>query len=124
MLPSLPFELGDLGRVALTEHLQVLDHLFVLGVEEVLMEGVRRGHGRIEPYRAGLGLPELGSISFGEQRSGHGMHPGAVSATDQLDARSDVAPLVTPAELEAAPACPVELEKVHGLQQDVGELGV
>src|SRR5215211_4340335 len=96
MLPSLPFELGDLGGVALTEHLQVLDHLFVLGVEEVLMEGVRRGHGRIEPYRAGLGLAKLGSITLGEQKSVHGMNPATVSATDQIDARNDYTPLVTP----------------------------
>ena len=62
------FQLLDLLTASFAEHLDVVDDLRVLGVEEELVERVRGGELGIEPNRAGLGLAELGAVGFGQQR--------------------------------------------------------
>ena len=48
----------------------------------------------------------------------------AVGPTDELDPCREVAPLVGAAELERDAVVAVEVEEVHRLHEDVGELGV
>ena len=120
----LPLQVRDLGSAALAEHLEVLDDLFVLDVQEVLMEGVRRGHRRVEPDGSPLGLAELRAVGLGEQGCAERVYPRAFDSSDQLDSGRDVAPLIAAPELQRAAVVAEELQVIHRLQQHVGELGV
>src|SRR5690606_27400272 len=64
-----------------------------------------------------------GAVRLGDQGQGHGEHLLAVEPAGQVDATGDIAPRVAAADLEGAVVAAVELGKIVGLQQGVGELG-
>ncbi len=117
-------ELLELGAAAEAEGPQVPRHVTVVRAEPELVEGVRRGHRRVEPHRPGLGLAELRAVGLGQQDGGQGVHGRAGRLADQLGAGREVAPLVAAARLQGAAVAPVQLEVVHALQDLVAELGV
>ena len=115
----------DLRARPAGQDLQVRRDVTVVAVEPELEERVGRGHRRVEPERAALGLAELRAVGLGEQRGREGMDRGlGSSAVDEVQAGRQVAPLVAAAELERAAVPPVQLEEVQALQQLVAELGV
>ncbi len=118
----------DLRLVQEGERAQVAADVAVIGVHPELEERVRAGADRVEPDVARLALAELGAVGLGDQRPGQPVGLGGASATDQVDAGGDVAPLVAAADLQPAPSGSrkigvEEVEEVVGLQQHVGELG-
>ena len=104
------------------EHLEVLHHIAVVGVEPELAEGVRAGQGRVEPYRAGFGLAELRAVGLRDQRGGQCVHGLLLDPADEVDAGGEVAPLVGAAGLQGAAVATVELEVVIALHDLVREL--
>ena len=120
---ELGFDGFDLVERAQREHLEVLHHVAVVGVEPELAERVRAGQRRIEPHGAGFCLAELRAVGLRDQRGSQGMDGLLLDATDEVDARGEVAPLVGAAGLQGAAVAAVELEVVVALEDLVRELG-
>src|SRR5699024_2992469 len=105
------FFLGEEGEPA-----EVTDHVSVGCVDEVLVPSVWAGHFRIQPEASAAGgLAELLAVGIGNQRYGHCVDRGAVDATVEVNARNDVAPLVTATYLQGAAEALVQFNVVVGL---------
>ena len=91
-------ELLDFRARPQAEDLEVPDNVAVVGVDPELVEGVRRGHRRVEPDGARLGLSELRAVGFGDERRRQRVHRNVFidDAVDEVEAGGEVAPLVAP----------------------------
>ncbi len=105
------------------EDLDVALGVLVADVQPELVELVRRSITRVEPYVAALGLAELATVGFGNQRAGQCESLAAGLTADQLRTGGDVAPLVGAAHLQFTAFGFVQMQEVVALQQLVGEFG-
>ena len=117
-------ERRDLVARLQREELQVAGDVAVIGVHPELVELVRRRQGRVEPDRPALRLAELRPRCRRDERRHETVCLAGLDATDQVDPRRDISPLVAAAHLDGACFLPVEVQEIVGLQQHVAELGV
>src|SRR5215208_5081867 len=92
----------DLSQCQEGEKLQVTLDVPIVGVDPELVELVGTGSGRVEPYVAGLALPEFRTGGVGDEGKHQAIRLLSLPFADQLDAGSDVAPLVTAPKLKLA----------------------
>ena len=106
-LPRIELVLGD-GSLYLLfseqcENLDIAVSILVGHIEPELVELVRGCPLRVEPDIALLGLAELLSVRFPDERAGKGVSVClSESSADELGSGGDVAPLVASAHLQTA----------------------
>ena len=115
------FQRIDLCNVHEGEELQEAVNIGIRGVDPELIEFVRAGFLRIEPYRAAFGFTEFSPVGFGDQRNGQTKHLVLMQATGQIDTGSNVTPLVRTANLQADAVQFVQTGEVVALQQVIRE---
>ena len=111
--------------IEIGEDLDIALGIFVTDVEPELIESVRSGAVSVKPYISALGLAELLSVGFGDERAGEAEGFGIVAerAADELCAGGHVAPLVVAAELQTHAIVLILIEEVVALEQLIGKLG-
>ncbi len=120
----LGYERVDGFLVEVGEYLDVLLSLCVAHVEPELVEGIRSGASRVEPYVAALGLAKLLAVALGDERASKAVGFGVVAKCTvyKLGTSGHVAPLVVAAKLKAYAVLLILIEEVVSLEQLVCEL--
>ena len=118
------FERRDLVLRQEGEVTQEPRHIGVGLVDPELVKLVGGRPLRVKPHVAGFGLAELRAVGLGDQRQRDAEGLALAQAAGKVHARDDVAPLVAPANLEAATETVMQVQKIVRLKQAVGELGV
>ncbi len=113
----------DLFNIHKGEELQEAVNVRISSVDPELVEFVRAGFLRIEPYRAAFGFTEFGAVGFGDQRNGQTEYLILVQTTGQVDTGRDVPPLVRTANLQGDAMQFIQAGEVIALQQVIGEFG-
>ena len=105
------------------EYLNIAFRIVVTHVHPELEELIRAGVFLREPNVAGLGLAELTTVGFGDQRAGEGESGLAVHLAHQLDTGGDVTPLIRTSHLHQAVLMLIQIDEIVALEELVGELG-
>ena len=109
-----------------SEVLQVFNDVAVILIDPELVELVWRRLFRIQPDCAARCLTELGAVCFEHQRNRQtkSFGVGTLNLMNQINPGSNVAPLISPADLQVNVIMPVEMQEIDGLQDLVGKLSV
>ena len=113
------FGLGQKRKV-----FQITDHIAVTGLNPKLVKSIDTGACGIKPDGAGFRFSELGAICFGDERKRQAKSGLAEFLANQVDPGGDVAPLIRPADLEAAISLSGQFIKIEGLQKHVAKFGI
>src|SRR4030095_11831829 len=100
------------------------DNISVVRANPELVEAIDAGLLGIDPNRTLFCLPELASIGIGDEWMGKAKDIGAQFFAAQVDAGSNVAPLVAAADLQLAVVIAPQDVKIESLQKHVAEFGV
>src|SRR5260370_17003714 len=105
-----------------SKELQISDRVAVISIQPELIDPVRRSQFRIQPHRAGFGLPELHAGRGSDQRKYQTMRPRTAQPANQINSGENVSPLIAAAHLQSATMPVIENEVIVGLQQWIAEL--
>ena len=103
-------------------HAKELQNIGVIHISPVLVEIVRGGLIRIEPYRTAGGLSHLGSVMLQKKRDRHRIGILLQLLADQIGSAEHVRPLIISAELHLAAVILVQAVEIIALHQHVGKL--
>ncbi len=108
-----------------SKYLDIAFSVVVAHVQPELVERVRRGALRIEPYVSALGLTKLLTVGLCDEGTGQGESLGLVAqcATDELGTGGHVTPLVVTTQLQLTALSLIQVQEVVALKQLIGKLG-
>src|SRR4029453_3622956 len=109
--------LADFAKLEKREQLEETLHVPVVTVQPELIEVIRAGAGGIEPDVLTFALAELRPRRCCNGRVHEPVPLALLPPRDQLDAGSDVPPLVAAAHLQLAALALVEMPEIVGLDQ-------
>ena len=126
MFKVLSDDLIDFIDRTVIEDVEVFLDVTVGDVHEILVDVVWGGHLRIKIEGTGFGLAEFLAIGIGDELEGEDFGSAVASflLLDEVQGGRKVAPLVSATELHGAVIFLIEVCKITGLENHVGELGI
>src|SRR5690349_3735312 len=98
------------------------NHIAIIRADPELVKLIDTRAPGIEPDRSGLGFAEFSAVGLGDERQGQAINGAAQFFSSEVDAGSDVAPLISAADLQFAIAVAAQHIKIKRLKEHVTEL--